>query len=59
MVLPLLFENVKGHKMPVFANAFGTMERMCLALSVNDLDEIGTRIRKLMNLKPHPAYGKE
>ena len=47
----LLFENVKGYKMPVFANAFGTMERMCLALGVNDLDEIGTRIRKLLEFE--------
>ena len=47
----LLFENVKGYKMPVFANAFGTMERMCLALDVNDLDEIGARIRKLMEFE--------
>lgn len=27
----LLFENVKGSHIPIFANAFGTMERMCLA----------------------------
>ncbi|MFZ3385268.1 MAG: menaquinone biosynthesis decarboxylase [Candidatus Methanoperedens sp.] len=47
----LLFENVIGYKMPVFANAFGTMERMCLALDVNDLDEIGARIRKLMEFE--------
>ncbi|MFH1322883.1 MAG: UbiD family decarboxylase, partial [Methanobacteriota archaeon] len=44
----LLFENVLGSKIPVFANAFGTMERMCLALEVNDLDEIGSRILKLL-----------
>lgn len=47
----LLFENVKGYKIPVFANAFGTMERMCLALGVNNLDEIGERIRKLLELE--------
>lgn len=47
----LLFENVKGSKIPVFANAFSTMERMCLALDVNDLDEIGARIRKLMEFE--------
>ncbi len=47
----LLFENVKGYKMPVFANAFGTMERMCLALGVNNLDEIGGRIHKLLQLE--------
>lgn len=44
----LLFENVKGSKIPVFANAFGTMERMCLALEVNNLDETGSRIQKLL-----------
>ncbi len=47
----LLFENVKGYKLPIFANAFGTMERMCLALGVNNLDEIGERIRKLLELE--------
>ena len=47
----LLFENVKGSKIPVFANAFGTMERMCLALEVNDLDEIGSRIQKLLEFE--------
>lgn len=47
----LLFENVKGSSIPVFANAFGTMERMCLALEVNSLDEIGARIRKLLQFE--------
>ena len=47
----LLFENVKGYKLPVFANAFGTMERMCLALGVNSLDEIGARIQNLLELE--------
>jgi len=47
----LLFENVKGYKHPVFANAFGTMERMCLALGVTSLDEIGGRIRNLLEFE--------
>ncbi len=47
----LLFENVKGSSIPVFANAFGTMERMCLALETNSLDEIGSRIRKLLQFE--------
>lgn len=47
----LLFENVKGYKHLVFANAFGTMERMCLALGVNNLDEIGERIQKLLQFE--------
>ncbi len=47
----LLFENVKGYNIPVLANVFGTMERMCLALGVNTLDEIGERIRKLLEFE--------
>ncbi len=47
----LLFENVKDSRIPVFANAFGTMERMCLALEVNSLDEIGARIQKLLEFE--------
>ncbi len=47
----LLFENVRGYKIPVFANAFGTMERMNLALGVSNLDEIGERIRKLLDFE--------
>lgn len=47
----LLFEKVKGNRIPVFANAFGTMERMCLALEVNNLEEIGSRIQKLLEFE--------
>jgi 4-hydroxy-3-polyprenylbenzoate decarboxylase len=47
----LLFENVRGYKLPVFANAFGTMERMALALGVKHLDEIVDRIQKLLELE--------
>ena len=47
----LLFENVKGSRITVFANAFGTMERMCLALEVNNLNEIGSRIQKLLEFE--------
>lgn len=47
----LLFENITGYKIPVFANAFGTMERMCLALCVENLDEIKVRIQKLLEFE--------
>jgi len=47
----ILFENVKGSSMPVFANGFGTIERMCLALEARSLDEIGARIRKLLEFE--------
>jgi 4-hydroxy-3-polyprenylbenzoate decarboxylase len=47
----LLFENVKGFEIPVFANGFGTMESMNLALEVNNLDEIGGRIQELLEFE--------
>src|SRR3990172_154212 len=37
----LLFERVKDSAFPVLTNAFGSMKRICLALDVADLDEIG------------------
>jgi len=40
----LLFENIKGHRMPVVTNLFGTLERMELALGVDDLDRIGEEL---------------
>jgi len=52
----LLFENVEGSRFPVLTNTFGSMERICLALGVNHLDEIGQRIRELMKL-PGPGGG--
>ncbi|MEW6663426.1 MAG: menaquinone biosynthesis decarboxylase [Bacillota bacterium] len=40
----LLFENVIGYDMPVLTNAFGTLERMQLALEVTSLDDVGKDI---------------
>src|SRR3974390_1073891 len=40
----LFFENVPGYDMPVLMNAFGSMKRMCLALEVNNLEEIAEDI---------------
>ncbi|MBE3585763.1 MAG: menaquinone biosynthesis decarboxylase [Thermoanaerobacter sp.] len=40
----LLFENVRGYNMPVLTNAFGSLERMCLALEVENLDQIGEEL---------------
>ncbi len=47
----LLFENVKGFNMPVLINAFGTMQHMCLALGVDNLDSIADRVRELVKPK--------
>lgn len=52
----LLFENVEGATFPVLTNTFGSMERICLALGVNRLDEVGERIKELMKL-PGPGGG--
>ncbi len=51
----LLFENVKGSKLPLAMNVFGTTARMAKALGVDDLDEIGARIGDL--LKPELPKG--
>jgi 4-hydroxy-3-polyprenylbenzoate decarboxylase len=37
----LLFENPKGSKIPALVNTFGSFQRMCLALEVESLDDIG------------------
>ena len=46
----LLFENVKGSKIPVLINALGSIHRMCMALGVKDFSEIAGRLQGL--LKP-------
>src|ERR671914_2965361 len=51
----LLFENVQlldgtRSAFPVAINAFGSMRRMCMALGVDDLDSIGTRISRLLEM---------
>lgn len=47
----LLFENMTGHSVPVVMNLFGTRERMALALGVEQLDDVGDRIRALLDLR--------
>ncbi len=44
----LLFENAGGKADPLAMNLFGTMERMCLALGVSSLDEIGARMMEVI-----------
>ena len=47
----LLFERVEGADMPVLVNAFGSPERMALALGVGRLDELGERVAKLLDAR--------
>src|SRR6476660_5805711 len=49
----LLFENPTGFNMPVASNVFGSLERMCLALGVEKLDDLAREIDELMT-PPQP-----
>ncbi len=49
----LLFENT-GFKFPVLMNAYGSEKRMCLALGVNELNDVAKDIENLFNLISSP-----
>jgi 4-hydroxy-3-polyprenylbenzoate decarboxylase len=54
----LLFENIKGHEMPVLTNLFGTQERIALALGRSSVDELRDIGELLAYLKePEPPKG--
>jgi 4-hydroxy-3-polyprenylbenzoate decarboxylase len=53
----LLFENVRGSEFPLAIGLLGTRERMSLALGVRDLDDLGARVRALMDLKMGSGLG--
>lgn len=48
----LLFRNPKGSRHPLLINQFGTERRMCLALGVERLDDVGRRIEDVLELQP-------
>ncbi|HVO93542.1 MAG TPA: menaquinone biosynthesis decarboxylase, partial [Terriglobales bacterium] len=52
----LLFENVVGKDMPLLINAFGSKNRMALALGVTDVEEHAREIAKLIQTKPPKAF---
>jgi 4-hydroxy-3-polyprenylbenzoate decarboxylase len=49
----LLFENT-GYEFPVLMNAYGSEKRMCLALGIQDLDDITKEIEQLFRLLSSP-----
>ena len=49
----LLFENT-GYEFPVLMNAYGSEKRMCLALGVNDLNDVARDIENLFHLLSSP-----
>lgn len=44
----LLFENVKGHEMPLLGNLFGTRDRLAALLGVETLDDLSARVESLL-----------
>src|SRR5918912_3025656 len=55
----ILFENVEGYEIPVLGNAFGTINRIKIALQTEDFTEIGERIVDLTKMKiPHGIFNK-
>ena len=55
----VLFENVKGHDMPVLGNAFGSVRRMEIGLGMTDFTEIGRRIVEMTRMDvPSGLLGK-
>jgi 4-hydroxy-3-polyprenylbenzoate decarboxylase len=52
----LLFERVKGHKMPVLINAFGSRRRMQLALQVDGYQDIAERVTELLDFKSPQGF---
>src|SRR5689334_17649663 len=47
----VLFENVEDSAMPVLGNAFGTLDRLHIALDSQNFNEIGERIVELTKMK--------
>jgi 4-hydroxy-3-polyprenylbenzoate decarboxylase len=45
----LLFENVTGSNLPLLINAFGSHQRMSLALGVEELDELNLRLASIID----------
>src|SRR6266480_4739855 len=48
----LLFTNVRGSRMPVLINQFGTERRMCMAFGVERLDDLGRRVGGILEMQP-------
>ncbi len=52
----LLFEQVEGSEFPVITNAFGSQARICLALGVDELDELGRRLKEIIDIAPPRTF---
>ncbi len=55
----LLFRRVKGHRWPILINAFGTMNRMALALETDSIDTLAAEVAELLTPRiPASFLGK-
>ncbi len=55
----LLFEKVRGSRVPLLVNTFGSVRRMCLAFEVGALDEVAGRIRGFLDMQsPQGLFDK-
>lgn len=50
----LYFENVRGSKIPVLINAFGSYKRMAMAMGCETIEETAQKIRELLEIKGVP-----
>ncbi len=53
----LLFENVQGSSLPVLTNAFGSAQRMAWSLGVENLDELGANLERMLALDVPGSLG--
>jgi 4-hydroxy-3-polyprenylbenzoate decarboxylase len=52
----LFFKTVKGSPFPAATNLFGSPKRICMALGVDDLDRLGDRIRRMIEMSPPNSF---
>lgn len=52
----IVFTNVKDSPYPVCINIFGSEKRMCMALGVNELSDIGDGINQFLNLQKYKGF---
>ncbi len=52
----LFFERVRESAFPVLMNAFGSERRICMALGVNDLDSLASRVKGFIQMEPPKSF---
>jgi 4-hydroxy-3-polyprenylbenzoate decarboxylase len=52
----LLFENVRGSKIPVLINLYGSKRRMAWALGADSIEEVVGRLEELFELAPPASF---